>query len=424
MPDLRKTARDLFAAAVARANPAAALAESLQQHPPLSPHHNGRLILIALGKAAVPMMRKAIEILPNPDIAVAVTNPENHADVTGAEVLAGAHPVPNSMSVAAGVALRTAVSGLNPNDSVVALISGGGSALAVAPATGLTLADKTMVTDLLLAAGIDITQMNLVRQQLSDLKGGGLLRCARPAQVTSYILSDVIGDDLRAIASGPTVAPLGSRKMAHDCLVSHGLWGQLPTAVREHLSTPESSSNVSADTSATRAHLIGSNRHSLLAMQEKASSSGWSAHIVDDALTGDVEAAAERIVSATLAHDFRDRTALIFGGETTVQLTGSGLGGRNQELALHVARLGRKSLRGRWTFLTGGTDGRDGPTDAAGGIVDGNTWQRIYDKGANPEDLLSNNDSNTALSMAGDLLKTGGTGTNVADVQVMLLPER
>ncbi|UTS79068.1 glycerate kinase type-2 family protein [Phaeobacter piscinae] len=421
MADLRRTARALFAVAVARANPAMALAESLRKHPPALPQPGGRLILVALGKAAIPMMRQAIEMLPPPDRAIAVTNPENVADLPDVEVLAGSHPVPNHMSLAAGAALRAALSNLNAKDRVVALISGGGSALAVAPAGGLTLADKTAVTDLLLGAGVDITQMNLIRQQLSELKGGGLLRAAQPAQVFSYILSDVIGDDLRAIASGPTVAPLGARAMARDFLLSQNLWDALPHAVQTHLATPEDPQQSPANSSVASAHLIGSNRHSLIAVRDQAKRDGWAAHIINDALTGDVEAAATTILSATNAYESGHPTALIFGGETTVQLTGSGRGGRNQELALHVARLGPRALKEHWTFLSAGTDGRDGPTDAAGGIVDSGTWQRISDNGGNPEALLRNNDSNAALKLAGDLLITGGTGTNVADVQIMLL---
>ncbi|UWR57682.1 glycerate kinase type-2 family protein [Phaeobacter inhibens] len=421
MTDLRSTARRFFAAAVARANPAAALAESLRQHPPPLPQPGERLILVALGKAAIPMIRQAMAMLPPPDRAIAVTNPENVADLSDVEVLAGNHPVPHHMSLAAGAALRSALSNLNAKDRVVALISGGGSALAVAPAGGLTLADKTAVTDLLLGAGVDITQMNLIRQQLSELKGGGLLRAAQPAQVFSYILSDVIGDDLRAIASGPTVAPLGSRAMARDCLLSHNLWEGLPHAVQTHLTTPEDPQQSPANSSVTSAHLIGSNRHSLGAVRDQARRNGWSAYIVNDALIGDVEVAATEILAATKSQETGRPTALIFGGETTVQLTGSGRGGRNQELALHIARLGRRALKEHWTFLSAGTDGRDGPTDAAGGVVDSGTWQRISDNGGNPDALLRNNDSNAALKLAGDLLITGGTGTNVADVQIMLL---
>ncbi|MFV1601461.1 MULTISPECIES: glycerate kinase type-2 family protein [unclassified Phaeobacter] len=424
MADLRSTFGDLFAAAIARADPAMALAESLRQHPPPLPRPGGRLILIALGKAAVPMMRQAMRMLPPSDRAVAVTNPENLAEIPGASVLAGDHPVPNDMSLAAGAVLRQAVGDLTANDSVVALISGGGSALAVAPAAGLTLAHKTAVTDYLLGAGLDIMQMNLIRQQLSELKGGGLLRSAYPAPVCSYILSDVIGDDLRAIASGPTVAPLGSRTMARDCLVAHDLWASLPGAVQTHLSAQDDPAQTLFDKGSVTAYLIGSNRHSLIAMKELAARKGWSADIVDDALTGDVEAAAARIISAAQARVSNHPVALIFGGETTVNLTGTGRGGRNQELALHVARLGRQTLSGSWAFLSAGTDGRDGPTDAAGGIVDGGTWQRILDKGGDPMALLRNNDSNRALRFADDLFVTGGTGTNVADIQIMLLPAR
>ncbi|APG45601.1 glycerate kinase type-2 family protein [Phaeobacter porticola] len=416
MTNLRSFATDLFTAAVARADPEAALETALQQYPPNLPTNKGHLILVALGKAAIPMLRRAMQILPRAEAALAVTNPENRAELDGAQVMSGAHPVPDHTSVNAGLALRKAVTGLDSSDRVIALISGGGSSLAAVPAPGLTLADKTTVTKQLLASGMGITEMNLIRQQLSDVKGGGLLRQAHPALVSSYILSDVIGDDLRAIASGPTVAPLGTRTEARDLLQQHGIWSQLPTTVKTHLSIDVPPTVPPAG----NAHLIGSNRHSLDAMRVCATAAGWLAQIVDDALIGDVEAAAQRIIHASQETNCSQPQALIFGGETTVQLSGTGLGGRNQELALHVARMGRKMLQGRWVFLSGGTDGRDGPTAAAGGIVDAGTWGRIETAGGDPDALLADNDSNRALAMANDLLLTGGTGTNVADVQILL----
>lgn len=417
MKDLHETAKALFKAAVDRADPATALATAFQKTPPGPPLGSGRLIILALGKAAVPMVRKAMELLPTADRVVAVTNPENLIPIAGATVMAGAHPVPDASSIAAGEYLRDAVADLTAKDRVVALISGGGSALAVLPAGALTLADKSAVAKQLLASGMDINKMNLIRQQLSDLKGGGLLQLAAPAQVTSYILSDVIGDDLRAIASGPTVAPLGTQEDAIALLQEAGLWDDLPASVVAHLQASPKKSDVPP----SAAHLIGSNRHSLEAMLDTAQAQGWNARIVNDALEGDVaDAAAEIIAAAKSIENTTSPAALIFGGETTVQLRGDGLGGRNQELALRVARDGASELTGKWLFLSGGTDGRDGPTEAAGGIVDGTSWDKIRTAGADPQALLANNDSNKALALCDALLMTGGTGTNVADVQVLL----
>lgn len=415
MKNLRATALALFRAAVQRADPARALRDQLTRTPLPPLPDGGRTIIIALGKAASPMMRQALLMIPEPRQALVVTNPENLCDIPGAICMAGAHPVPDQTSAASGRAVIDLLQCASAKDRVVALISGGGSALMVAPAPGLTLADKATVNSQLLVSGLDITDMNLIRQQLSDLKGGGLLRHAAPAPVSAFILSDVIGDDLRAIASGPSVGPIGSRAQARERMQRAGVWQAMPAAVRAHLSAAETAAGTAAKASNT---LIGSNRHSLQAMLDSAT--GWDAQLVTDTLVGDVEHAAQSVLDAALAAPSDRPIALIFGGETTVQIKGSGLGGRNQELALRVAKLGAEKLTGDWLFLSGGTDGRDGPTQAAGGIVTADTWARIRNSGADPDALLDNNDSNTALAAAEALLITGGTGTNVADVQVFL----
>ncbi|PXW80051.1 hydroxypyruvate reductase [Ruegeria sp. P4] len=414
---LQQTALELFQSAIDRADPAAAVQAQLSAEPlaPLAP--GGRRIVIAVGKAAVPMMRAALAALPDaPPEALVITNPENRADVPGAEVIAGAHPVPDQTSAAAGARVLSVVEDLNASDQLFMLISGGGSALMVAPAPGLTLADKARVNEALLASGLDINRMNLIRQSLSDLKGGGLCRAAAPARVTAFILSDVIGDDLRAIASGPTVAPLGSRGDARALLQSEGLWNQLPAAVQTHLNTPEGS----AKTPPAQNILIGSNRFSLEAMRDRAKAAGWHVPELVDDLTGDVSDAAQRILDVATSATMDRPTAYLFGGETTVRLTGTGRGGRNQELALRIAQAADK-LPGEWVFLSGGTDGRDGPTDAAGGLVTPQTWGAITNSGADPATLLANNDSYAALKAADALVTVGGTGTNVADVQILLM---
>ncbi|MFW8633507.1 glycerate kinase type-2 family protein [Cribrihabitans pelagius] len=415
METLRDTAIAMFEAAVARADPAPALRAQLEAAPLPPLPEGGRDVLLAVGKAAVPMLREALRLRPGAAAALAITNPENHTEIPGATVLCGAHPVPAETSAAAGQAAIDLAQSLGPKDRLIALISGGGSALMVAPAPGLTLADKAAVNQLLLASGLEINDMNLVRQQLSDLKGGGLLRHAGLAQVQAYILSDVIGDDLRAIASGPTVAPIGTRAEAKDILQRAGLWERAPEAVKNHLSAPEAAQDAPLQATNT---LIGSNRHSLKAMI--AAVPEWQPRLITHRLTGDVAAAAETVLAAAEAAPNDRPVALVFGGETTVQLQGRGLGGRNQELALRVAKLGAARLDGEWLFLSGGTDGRDGPTGAAGGIATPCTWEAIRAAGQDPEALLANNDSHAALQAADALLITGGTGTNVADVQVFL----
>ncbi|MEX0301245.1 MAG: glycerate kinase [Leisingera sp.] len=420
MTELLTTAKALFQAAVDRADPAQALRSQLASSPLAPLPEDGRNVLLAVGKAAVPMMREALQLIPDAAQALAITNPENHTEIPGATVICGSHPVPDEQSAATGQAAIELARSLGPDDRLIALISGGGSALMVAPAPGLTLADKAAVNKLLLASGLEINDMNLIRQQLSDTKGGGLLRHAAPAQVQAFILSDVIGDDLRAIASGPTVAPIGTREQARKIMQRAGIWDGAPEAVKAHLSAADEVQDTPPPASNT---LIGSNRYSLKAMLA-AAAEDWNPRLVSHRLVGDVAEAAETVVAAAESAPQNKPVALIFGGETTVQLTGTGLGGRNQELALRVAKLGAERLSGNWLFLSGGTDGRDGPTDAAGGITGPATWEAIKDAGQDPDALLANNDSYAALQAADALLITGGTGTNVADVQVFLrLPD-
>ncbi|KAJ55704.1 MOFRL domain-containing protein [Actibacterium mucosum KCTC 23349] len=413
MGPARELATKLFHAAIDRADPYAAVKGQLARE---NRDVVGRNIVIAIGKAAIPMMRAALETVPEPRTALVVTNPENICDIPGVTVLAGAHPVPDESSQAAGRAIVDLLSKAGPDDHVTALISGGGSALAVAPVTGVSLQNKADINAALLAGGIEINEMNLVRQQLSDLKGGGFLRHASPAKVTAYLLSDVIGDDMRAIASGPTVAPIGTRADAVKTLKDHGIWDQVPVSVQKHLSKPNTPTTHLAATNT----IVGSNRLSLEAMLA-AVPEDWNATIATDTLVGDVGDAAEFVLNAGHTAPPGPQV-LIFGGETTVKLGGTGRGGRNQELALRVALGADGRLRDGWTFLSGGTDGRDGPTDAAGGLVDANTMGRMQTNGADPQALLQNNDSYAALSASGDLLVIGGTGTNVADVQVLILP--
>jgi len=413
---LHDTALELFRCAIDRADPAAAVRAQLSAQPLAPLEGAGHRIVIAVGKAAVPMMRAALTTLPEaPATALAITNPENQADLAGAEVITGAHPVPDQTSAAAGARVLDLLKSLSPQDQLLMLISGGGSALMVAPPPGLTLTDKAAVNEMLLTSGLDINRMNLIRQNLSQLKGGGLCRAAAPARVTALILSDVIGDDLRAIASGPTVAPLGTARDARALLQDQGLWHGLPIAVKTHLSQPDAA----CETPEAQNILIGSNRFSLEAMRDRAEALGWHVPELVDDLTGDVTEATTRVLTAARTAPKDRPVALLFGGETTVRLTGTGRGGRNQELALRIAQAA-DDLDGDWLFLSGGTDGRDGPTDAAGGLVTPRTWARIAQTGADPEALLNNNDSYAALQAANALVTIGGTGTNVADVQILL----
>ena len=349
------------------------------------------------------MAKAAIETFPNVRTLI-VTNYENAAPLDGAELFAAGHPVPDAAGEAAAKAVIAALE--SAGGPVLALISGGGSALMPAPAGALTLAHKARVNSLLLGSGLPIDRMNLIRQQLSDLKGGGLLRRAAPQPVTALILSDVVGDDLSAIASGPTAAPIGDAAAAMALLHKVDLWDRVPQPVRDHLmAAPVPEPLPRADN-----RLVGSNGQSVAAMLAAAPG----ARMIPEPVEGNVRHAASLICDAA------EQGVTLWGGETTVVLQGDGRGGRNQELALRIAM--EAQLRGwrRWTCLQGGSDGRDGPTDAAGGIVDEGTLGRLADAGGDLEALLANNDSYAALSLAGDLLQTDATGTNVADLGVLI----
>ncbi|MEJ6402439.1 DUF4147 domain-containing protein [Yoonia sp. 2307UL14-13] len=392
----RDDVRRIFDAGVAAADP----------HAAVGMHLNGvsePSLIVAVGKAARLMAQAALERFRDCSTLV-VTNYENAQDLEGAQVFAAGHPVPDENGAVAG---RAVIAALRAADGpVLALISGGGSALLPAPAGALTLADKAGVNNLLLASGLPIDKMNLIRQQLSDLKGGGFLRHAAPHPVTALILSDVIGDDLSAIASGPTVAPLGSAADAMALLHQAGLWDRVSQPVRDHLMAV----GAPPDLQAADNRLIGSNAQSVAAMHACVPI----ARVVETPVEGDVAHAARLIC------DQAQTGVTLWGGETTVTLRGDGRGGRNQEMALRIAIEAR--LRGwtDWTCLQGGTDGRDGPTDAAGGLVDHRTLDRIAAAGGDVDALLANNDSYEALRLASDLLITGATGTNVADLGVLI----
>lgn len=392
MDDMRAMARRIFEAGVQAADPYQAVAGAIDTVPAPG-------LIVSVGKAARLMAKAALARFSGVPCLV-VTNYENAAPLEGAQVFAAGHPVPDENGAAAAQAVIAALADVQ--GPVLALISGGGSALLPAPAGDVTLADKAAVNALLLGAGLDITAMNLVRQQLSDLKGGGFLRHAAPQAVTALILSDVIGDDLSAIASGPTVGPIGTAEEAAAVLKDAALWDQVPGSVRAHLMQP------AADLALPEARncLVGSNAQSLAAMAAAADDP----FVLPEPVEGDVADAARMIC------DHARPGVTLWGGETTVVLRGDGRGGRNQELALRIAIEARARGWADWVCLQGGSDGRDGPTDAAGGVVDQHTLDKIDDFKA----LLANNDSYTALAQAGDLLMTGATGTNVADLGVLI----
>lgn len=412
LSSLQNQARDLFMVGVRAADPAIAVRRELARQP-LSIDPDGKLFLIAFGKASCPMMEEALRHVPNgyQYEAIAVPNYENAREIAGCTVMPAGHPLPDENGLAAGEAVMRLLASARARDLVLCLISGGGSALLPTPRNGLTLKDKIAVNEILLGGGLDIHQMNQVRQQLSVLKGGGMLEIASPASVRSLIISDVVGDDLNIIASGPT-ARLAENNNIVATLKENGLWRDLPDAARRLLQFPRKATSRTADNK-----LICSNALSLEAIAEAAAD--YNARIMPEPLQGDVGDAAVRVVSEIFSLPDEGRQMIIWGGETTVKLKGNGQGGRNQELSLRVASLAAQ-LPGDWIFLSGGTDGRDGPTDAAGGVVSGKSMKQAKRRSIDVTAALAINDSYRVLEAIGGLLKIGATGTNVADIQLFL----
>jgi hydroxypyruvate reductase len=454
---LRQHALQIFQAGVDAADPYQAVKNSLN----LAELAGGKIHLIAFGKAACAMAQAAVELIPAQRLAgagIAVTNYENVRTVANVEVLGAGHPLPNADGFFAAQKIAERVSQAQADDTLLVLISGGGSALLPYPVSGISLAEKIATTDLLLACGATINKINCVRKHLSQLKGGGLARLAAPAKVHALILSDVLGDDLSTIASGTTVPDTSTYSEAITVLQTKGVWVRVPKSVQQHLETgaqgliAETPKTDDAGFKQSSYVLCASNTVSLKAAQAAAEQLGYHTQIYSEQLCGIARDEAEQLAiyatqkliiptlqrgnavdapaspnAGALPDEFPRQSvgtikvALLAGGETTVNLKGNGKGGRNQEFALAFALAAQKHGLKNWTLLSGGTDGRDGPTDAAGGVVDADSLQNMINAGINPSEYLDNNDAYTALNSANDLLITGATGTNVADLQILLL---
>lgn len=389
----------------------------------------GRLVMLAVGKAASAMVEAVIVSVPI-DQGLLITK---HAHLTvnlppNWVAIEAGHPVPDVHSQRAAHAVAALAESLTADDHLVVLLSGGASALLADPVTSLELADLQATTDVLLASGQPIEVVNAVRRACCYLKGGGLLALAAPAAVTTLALSDVIGDQPAAIGSGPTVPePLTGLDLA-ALLDQADLWSRLPTAVVTHLrETVAQRPNAAASNG--EFVLVGSNQHACRGAAISARQAGYQVGDLAPPFTHDVAVVAAGCLAAFDARSLDSLDSppnthitststprmLVTGGESTVVLSAKpGRGGRNQALALHLAR----QLHGRADIaaLAIGTDGTDGPTDAAGGLVDGGSWQRMIDAGLDPVAHLHGDDAYPALAAAGDLVRTGPTGTNVADL--------
>jgi hydroxypyruvate reductase/glycerate 2-kinase len=341
------------------------------------------------------------------------------------------HPVPDENGLRGTEEIVKLLKSADENTLVVCLISGGGSALLVSPYEGISLVEKQKITELLLKAGADINELNTVRKHISNVKGGRLAEIAYPAKVISLILSDVIGDRLDVIASGPTAPDKTTFNDALKVLEKYRLIDKAPGSIIEVLQkgakgfineTPKEGNTIFDNVENI---VIGSNRKVLEAAKEKAESLGFKPEIISSEVTGEAREvgkwlAAEVRKSRSAEEQKRKKPiCLISGGETTVTVKGNGIGGRNMELALSFA-MEIEGIDGI-TLLSAGTDGTDGPTNAAGAIVDGETVKKARAIGLNPEEYLNNNDSYNFFKKIDGLFTTGPTGTNVMDIQIMMI---
>ena len=410
--DITAVLIELFKTAVAAASPRAAVADALRRDPPPA---DKPLNVFALGKAAFDMLAG---VGGGYRSAIIVTNAANKREPPArAELIFGGHPLPNERSLEAGRRLCEAAERSGDEFGLV-LLSGGGSALAEIPAAGLPLEDIVEVNRRLLAAGADIAEMNMVRRSLSAFKGGGWASRFR-GEWRCLVISDVIGDNLADIASGPMVANPTTNAEAQAVLREYEIWGELDERIRSHLNGR--TDGVPAADGECR--VIASNAVSVRAMAQRAAATGIPAARLPTA-QGEAREFAATIAENAAREAVRsaENRMLLGGGETTVTIRGGGRGGRNQELALAFClEAEQRGLRTPWGLLSAGTDGIDGPTDAAGGIVNDGTLATIRAKGVDPARMLADNDSYTALAAADCLLKTGATGTNVADIQALYL---
>lgn len=449
-------AERILHAAIASADPEPAVTRAVTDAAELQQYRH--LHVLAIGKAADAMMRAALRALPRPPDSALTILPHatSTISVTAADrrpsrttlpgtatrsptIVYASHPLPDESSAIAAAQVEAQLGKAAAGDVVLVLLSGGASSLCAAPVPDISIDEYAAVVHALMDAGANIAQVNAVRAHIDRLKGGGMARRIAPARATGLIISDVVGDRVDVIASGPLTPPATAPDEASRVLERFGLWSTAPAGVQRalksgahdyrHSRSVPSPSHDAAVTSAddyrhVTTRIILNNRSALEGAAEEARGLGYDVRIRDEPLTGIARAAGGRVARDAVAatEDLRpgDRAlCILYGGETTVVVTGRGTGGRNQELAL-AAAIALDGTSGI-TIASVGTDGIDGPTDAAGAVADGDTVQRGRRVGIDAAEALEDNDSHTFFVAAGGVVRTGATGTNVMDVQVALI---
>ena len=393
-----------------------------------------RILVIGAGKASSQMARAVERRLGNRiDGGAVVTQYGYGEQCRHVEILEASHPIPDISGLEASRKIEKLAAGVRKNDMVIFLLSGGGSALMPAPATGVSLEDKQSVTNSLLQAGAPIEALNCVRKHLSDLKGGNLARKVFPTRMIVLLVSDVIGDPLDVIGSGPATGDSTTFSQAKAYLQRYGVFRDMPEVIKKRIEAgcrgeiPDTPTPGDKIFSRVSHHVVANNNIALEAACAKAKSMGYSVKVKTNALSGEA-----KDVGKSIAEDAKEifgsppkkssPQCLLYGGETTVRVLGNGVGGRCQELALSFAIEigGHENI----CLLAAGTDGRDGPTDAAGAIVDGKTAKTAQNQGLDPYAHLRDNNSHVFLRRRKACIYTGPSGTNVMDLVMLLVNDR
>ena len=390
-----------------------------------------RILVIGAGKASSQMARAVERRLGNRIGGGAVVTQYGYAErCKHIEILEAAHPVPDISGLEASRKIEKLALSARKKDLMIFLLSGGGSALMPAPAPGISLEDKQSATNSLLRAGAPIEALNCVRKHLSDLKGGNLARKVFPARMLALLVSDVIGDPLDVIGSGPATGDSTTFSQAKAYLQRYGVFRDMPEAIKNRIEAgcrgeiPDTPAPEDKIFRRVRHHVVANNKIALEAAFEKAKSMGYSVKVQTNSLSGEAREAGKSIAENAKrisgnSHNKLSPQCLLYGGETTVRVLGNGVGGRCQELALSFAI----EIRGyeNVCLLAAGTDGRDGPTEAAGGIVDGRTAKTAQIQGLDPDVHLRDNNSHVYLRRRGACVVTGPSGTNVMDLVILLV---
>lgn len=427
----RKLLKDIFYSALKAVDPYESVLRYKEKI--LSEYQRGgysRLIIVGFGKGAF-YMGKAIEEgfgdLIEKGIVITKYGHSEKNPMKKIDVFEAGHPVPDENGLNATKKIIDLLNDADEKTLVVCLISGGGSALYISPLNDISLKEKQETTKLLLKSGATINELNAVRKHLSKVKGGRTVEIAYPAKIISLILSDVIGDNLDVIASGPTAPDETTYNDALSVIEKYGLTESIPQKVLDLFKQgrkgiiPDTPKKDSIMFEKVENIIIGSNKKALEAANKAALEAGIKTEILSSAISGEAKDIGKQLAdnARDIKKSLKSPVCLLSGGETTVTVKGNGIGGRNMELALAfaIAAEGTDGI----TLLSAGTDGTDGPTDAAGAIVDGQTTLKAKDMGLDPQGFLVNNDSYSFFKKTDELFITGPTGTNVMDIQIVLI---